>query len=303
MKFTWLPALISAAWLCGVIQGQVFAQQLLEDGVIVAPNGDLQILPAAEIALPGLQVEEGVEHPLKRASRLKREELGHFMMLQIDDLRRTCDLTEQQIARLKVASKGAIEKSLEKWVKEIEDNGWIDMVGQMEPEVADQWLASVGENLSHKTAAKHEIWLKTVESVLTEEQKEKRKRVSLEREAFRRESAVTQALAILDKELFLSVDQRKKMRALIDETMGKKLGKRGKAPRKAEAYTAELPPELVAQILNDAQNARWADMEKSRNMFDNGGWGWGNDVPFILGEGIPLPMIEQIDGEIDIIIE
>ncbi|MFT5466202.1 MAG: hypothetical protein ACI8UO_001300 [Verrucomicrobiales bacterium] len=283
MNLNWLPALIASAWLCGVIQGDLFAQQLQLDGgnIVVLPNGDVEFVQVDNEAEP----VDGVEHPLKRASRIKREELGHFMLLQIDDLDRSCDLDEKQIERLKVASKGAIERSLEVWVQEIEDNGWIDMVGQMEPEVADQWLASVGENLSQKTAAKHELWLKTVESVLTDEQKAKRNRVSAEREAFRREAAVTQALAILENELFLNPDQRKRMRLLIDEKMGKKLAKKGKAPRKAGAYTTLLPTDLVCQILNEAQTARWKDMTKRNGSMEgdgrfdigNGGFIFGGD--------------------------
>ncbi|MEM7011006.1 MAG: hypothetical protein AAF585_05930, partial [Verrucomicrobiota bacterium] len=242
------------------------------------------------------ELKDGVEHPLKRASKLKREELKHFMMLQIDDLNRTCDLSEAQIARLQVASKGAIERSLEKWVQEIEDNGWLDMVGQMDPDVADQWLANVGENLSHKSAARHELWLKTIESVLTNEQKDKRKGVTRRRQAYQRRATVDQAIAILDLEMMFSEDQRNEFRNLVDEKMGAKLGKRGRAPRQAGTYASTLPIDLVQAILNDAQLARWHDI-RERGQGQQGIFGevmiGGNDIfgwgDFVL-EGIDIDL-------------
>lgn len=241
-----------------------------------------QILIIPDPGAPQLQLKDGVEHPLKRASKLKREELKHFMMLQIDDLNRTCDLNEKQIARLQVASKGAIERSLEKWVQEIEDNGWIDMVGNMEPDVADQWLANVGENLSHKSAARHEIWLKTIESVLTNEQKDKRKGVTRRRQAYQRQATVDQAVAILDLELMFSEEQRDRFRILVDEKMGAKLGKRGRAPKQAGAYATTLPVDLVQSILNDAQLARWQDIRQKGQVGVHAAFGevliGGNDI-------------------------
>lgn len=265
-----LSLIIAAALVAGPGVDWLAAQddEDLGENLIEVPNaGQLRaggrigvIVGGGDAGEGAAALEDGKEHPLKRASKLKREELKHFMTLQIDDLKRACDLKPDQIVRLQVASKGAIEVSIEKWIQEIEDNGWMDMVGQMDPDVADQWLASVGENVSHKAAARHELWIKTIDSVLTEAQKEKRKAVAADRQAFRRKAAVDQAVAILEAELLLSSEQRQRLRVVIDEKLGKKLAKRGKAPGRANQYPAQLPAELIAEILNDAQLARWQDL-------------------------------------------
>lgn len=209
---------------------------------------------------PGDTVILPVPDPLRKASQLKREEMLRYMELQIGDLHHQCHLDGGQTARLRTAAKGAVELALQQWIKTVEEEGWIEMMNQMDAASADQWLATASGPTAHRTVPRQEIWKNAVDSVLTESQKERRAFAEAERRTFRRQAALNQAIAILEMELFLTRDQRESIGKLIDEELGERFGKNGRAPRTATQYAELLPKEKLEKILNEKQLARWNDV-------------------------------------------
>jgi hypothetical protein len=92
-----------------------------------------------------------------------------FMKTTIDELERVCDLTKTQKRKLTIAGKGAIERTLQK--SAVAQNKFLNGVGREVIIVASPQASSL---------IKQSIWTKTLDKVLSKDQKAKLKKFRAE---------------------------------------------------------------------------------------------------------------------------
>jgi len=244
----------------------------------------------AEPEAPAPAVEEEAapleNPPLRRAIGLKRNELQRFMEMQLQELERVCSLSASQQAHLRLASKGAVEKCVDEWTDEIHENGWINMAGQIDEEIMDQWLASVaGENVQREVL-QQDIWKQAIQGILTESQRAKWQQAESERAAFRRKGTVEQAVVVLEMALLLSPPQCEQVRKVVDASLGDRFEKLGRSPRSAQEFTRLISRDKMREVLTEAQLARWDDLQQQSEFmgYDD----WNGDMQFFNGQEIPM---------------
>ena len=67
--------------------------------------------------------------------------LKQYLTFKIDEIKRFCDPTEQQVKKLEVAAKGAVEQSMRKWQEQVEQQ--VQQVFQVQRFVANQAQADL----------------------------------------------------------------------------------------------------------------------------------------------------------------
>lgn len=215
----------------------------------------------------------------------------------IGDMERTCKLSETQVKKLQLASKGAVASAMEKFEKqqkqmrarfrqagmnlppgaEDEEDDKDDADDELEKEERPEAVAGpafamnminlVGGSPSNNGGgvAKEVRWVKAVEKVVTKEQREQYDAAVKARAAFARKSAVAAFIAKVDLKLLLSPDQRTKLTALVDEEFGKEMAKRvGQSTGGMFFFggqqgraTAPIAHEELKPLLSEAQFAEW----------------------------------------------
>ena len=222
--------------------------------------------PAQDAEPPPIQKR----NPLKEATELKSQELQRLMELQIDDLNRLCSLSSEQIVRIRTASKGAVDQSMEKWIERIEANGWLDVAGQVEIALQPNGWPVFPEKCRHRKCSNRTSGKNPFRPFSTSSQKAKRKEEVERRVAFRQNAALNQAVAVIEMELLLSPKQRDEVRDLLSKEMGKRFKRKGKALLNVLKYAEKLPREEMDKILNEHQLARWDDLEKQFSDVNDG---------------------------------
>ncbi len=171
--------------------------------------------------------------------------------LRISDMNTTCDLSEAQIKKLKIASKGAaIEatKSLEKQMKKMmggqffvgppngPDDGAPDFGApgdapfEGEAEMPLDMIVQQGMDFEQMfgisvSGEETKIWKQTLKKTLTPEQSKKYENVVALRFKFKRKAAVQSFVAKTDSKLLLTEEQREKLIQFVDEKYGEDLAK------------------------------------------------------------------------------
>ena len=185
------------------------------------------------------------------------------MTFLINEMDRNCDLSEAQTKKLSIAAKGAVSKmmsSLETTQKKQMEAMGIEM-GAMDVEMAepdfdgeveagnnfeiagdgDTIIEVAGNAIGGVMAANviingmpgmgggsdkpenQKIWTKSVEKILTSDQRALQDAAEANRKANARQHAVGQFVAKTDRKLLLSVEQREKIFTLLDEHFGEPL--------------------------------------------------------------------------------
>ena len=200
----------------------------------------------------------GMEDHMKMMLEQQKESAELRMTLHVKDLERTCELSEDQVKKLKIAAKGAVLKMIKNMEKMYEQE--MQMFGNgfapaNEFEMADEDEADDEEDVDEDFEGAdieagnfaapmpiniamggfggdfggsgqpedQEVWKNAVEKTLTADQQEKYQQVVAERKAFVRELAVARFIAKVDRKLLLAVDQRNQLLPLIDEHFGEEL--------------------------------------------------------------------------------
>lgn len=223
----------------------------------------------------------------------------------VGDMQRTCELSEAQVKKLQLASKGAVASAMEKFEKQQkqmrvrlrqagvnlppgadENAGNAEDADKEEEEVLEppafdpvNVLNLVANGVGGPAGrsggvAKEVRWVKAVEKVVTKEQREQYAAAVKARAAFARKSAVAAFIAKVDLKLLLSPDQRTKLTALVDEEFGKEMAKRVGQNTGGMFFfggqqgraTAPIAHEELKPLLSEAQFAEWKQtFEKELN--------------------------------------
>ncbi|MEZ6095829.1 MAG: hypothetical protein R3C03_16630 [Pirellulaceae bacterium] len=199
----------------------------------------------------------------------KKETLQSKMDLIVEEIASICELDDKAISKLKVAAKGAVEKSMATFEKDVKNmidqwgvlnQGFLNNVQAVddfdesndgentgEPDREDSEedddidasevfnvnqkaiiesyiqsaIQNVEFNFSSKLPERQKIWTTTLDSILTEEQKQKLTDAQAVRDEKNQQAVVAAFIARADMELKLNDDQREKVIAYV----GKKYGK------------------------------------------------------------------------------
>lgn len=187
---------------------------------------------------------------------------------RISDLNRACELSEQQVKKLEVASKGAIKANMkvatEKLVAFSKQIGF-EFDPNAEPKEEDEEEADE-DNLPVRQMAfampfmgnngagnpdeveENKVWKSAIKKVLTPEQSEKWTAWVKDRKAFQRQVAVHEFIAKADRKLLLSPEQRESLAEHVDSEYGKKLAEAA-AQRDANQFGANV---FIGGMINQA---------------------------------------------------
>ncbi len=154
---------------------------------------------------------------------------------RIKDIERSCDLSEKQRQKLRVAAKGAVaefvgaeERQKREQLRRYQQQAGIDP--DKKDKGDDDGGGGVVRNFSFVFRMKPSIlidtsdrWKKSLKSILTDEQMQRYRASQAERQKFIRKAAVDQFVAEIDLKLFLHADQREGITKIIDKKFGDKL--------------------------------------------------------------------------------
>ena len=171
----------------------------------------------------------------EQVKNLKKSFSSRFAV-RIEDLGRVCDLSEEQVGKLKTASKGALLKAtskqksrIEKMMKGMMGGGMMGgaMIGGDGPG-GEQVIEIIGGDFGMEMGGKgvdpekEKIWMNALGKVLSEEQHEKYNSTLAARDKFLQTAKVDEFIARAELSLLLSVDQRTKLTKYIDKEYGEK---------------------------------------------------------------------------------
>lgn len=211
------------------------------------------------------------------------------MRLVVNEMERTCGLSEKQVNQLRVAIKGTVAKFLnakaEERIKQWQALGMPvpeeddDVEAPAAPESEDDpepvannriMIGAFGQSYdSYPRVDEFIIWKNTVDKVLTAEQQVRYAEVVEERAVASRRSAVERFIANADRRLVLSPKQRERLFELVDDQFGEKLVRsetRGMDMMEVnmfmglgDRHNVKMPIERehVAEILDEDQMEEW----------------------------------------------
>ena len=161
------------------------------------------------------------------------------LQVRIDDINRACELSEAQVKKLGIASKGAViamtDQMKKVYVEQAARVGFkFDPDAEPEAAAADgnadvlqpiNFAVPVSQNNPlGSEIEKERIWVNTLKKVLSEEQSKKWNAWQESRVAFEREAAVRNFVVSADRALLLSPKQREALIQYVDTNYGEKLG-------------------------------------------------------------------------------
>ena len=234
-----------------------------------------------DIANPfGQQADPEVTQKKKFESQLE---------IRIDEMKRICELDEQQVRRLQTGAKGTVSRSMVEWKKQaraLQDQmggalgGFLpapvgdDEEEEDEEDAAPPVNAQVFTMMSQMMLGdippeRQKIWKNIVRKVLTEAQQTRLKESDDARRAFVRKMGVMNRVQELDKLLRFSPTQRDKMVAAVDRVLGQTL--ENEADQKLARTTiiygdeARLKSSDLKDILSATQLTAWKQSEAEAN--------------------------------------
>ena len=147
----------------------------------------------------------------------QRDRMVSEMQQRVDEIARVTSVSGEALKMIQTAAKGAVERVLDmEWRTNVERNLRASVEG-VAPQFLQQRLEAMGESrFQTQPAEAQPLWLETLLSVLTEEQRQKYEAVQSEREAYRSQAVVAIILSQLDAEMRFSPEQAEKLESLLN---------------------------------------------------------------------------------------
>jgi len=219
-----------------------------------------------------LDVDENASTDDKIAAFLKKREeearkpRAHQMQRRLEELQEMVKISGEQKKQLVVASKGAVEKSLDPWRKQMDN--YVRQYLQRSPQEIDMVLASIGNvnfsRSSEEQAAQQSIWESTIEKVLTVRQMAIYRQSVKERTEFMHASVARILVADLDRHIRLSGQQREQLVTVLEPIVTKNLVHLERWANDGNLPVYQLPtllggvgPKTLEKILSDKQIEGW----------------------------------------------
>ncbi len=146
----------------------------------------------------------------------QRDRMAAEMKQRVDEIARVTGADGGALKMVQTAAKGAVERVLDgEWRTNVERNLRASVDG-VAPQFLQQRLEAMGENRYQIQPAEDQpLWVQTLASVLTEEQRQKYDSVQTERDTYRNRAIVTIILSQLDNEMRFSPDQAERLEPLL----------------------------------------------------------------------------------------
>ena len=217
-------------------------QEAMKDAKVEVVEGDAVVVEGQAIMMNAFGFE-----PAKMKAA-KRFQLTQIFQVEIELIERLCEPTPQQLAKLRVGSKGAVKKLSEQWWKKAggQFGGMIQAVandredgaegadGEAESESAEAESVEIkdadeidsnmaqlvitdqmGNPFKAKSPQKETIWTNMVAGVLTADQSKTLAEYKAEQEKERRTDMLESIVRSLTRELSLTVEQQTKLREIL----------------------------------------------------------------------------------------
>lgn len=234
------------------------------------------------------QVPVDFANPFRQQADPKEIQKKKFEMrlnIRIDELKRVCDLTDEQVQQLQTGAKGTVARAMVEWKEQAKalqaqlggafavvlpqragDEAEAEEEAEADPPIAGNVAQMMTQMMVGAISPERQrIWKNVVEKVLTEQQRTKLTAAMNARRAFRRHTKVQERVNELDEQLLLSREQRDEAVAIVDRVLGKTLEV---APpnlgRSVILYgdEAQLLPKHLERVLTPAQLATFEQAEK-----------------------------------------
>jgi hypothetical protein len=167
-------------------------------------------------------IEELVNHCLHKAARDQEVHLLKSLTVKIEDAHRVLKLSPDALAKLSVAARGAVERSMGPVRSSLEEffrNNLRDVSAGELHDRLNGLLSGLGNfcenNLRNKAPQEHPIWKDAIKAVLTTEQNELWQKELTARTAYRDHSVALIAISELDRLRRLTTEQFSSLDPLI----------------------------------------------------------------------------------------
>lgn len=198
-------------WLAATCVALACGQQLLAQEEAEAPEDDPKDEKQAETK------EEKVNAYIQQISDAEKKQKLEQMNGAIEDIDRVCQLDEEQRLKLDVAAKGAVDKYLESWREQMDN--WVRNRVRTANGDIEQFLGGMGTvrfgNAREWAPERQELWIGSVKSSLTDEQRSLYKEDLDARAAFKHNAMSQAIVADLDRRIKLSAKQRDRLLPLV----------------------------------------------------------------------------------------
>lgn len=286
------------------VNGGVIDIQVQGGGQVMIAPGAIRILPgiAPRVQLAGKAKEDDKDEEGKEgadegddeeekttedkiAAFLKKREIearkprAEQMQRRIEELEDIVGLKDGQKKKLEIASKGAVEKSLEPWREQMDN--YIRQYLERSPNNVDMMLASIGNvNFGHtpeQQAAEQKVWLSTIGRVLDKEQMATYQHTVDERNDYLHMAVSSLLIADLDRNLRLTAEQREKLAGLLQPVIDENLLLLGRWSNDGNLPVYQLPTLLggvdekdLKKVLSKKQIEGWqARFARFKNMWQS----------------------------------
>lgn len=270
----------SIGWACLAVP--CFAQ------AVAAPaQPGVEKTPAAEVELSAA-IKKRIDTYVER----QQMQIEKQFALTFANIQQVCDLDAEQTKKLRIASKGAIDRLLGNYRKQMEQTYKARAARPANlqaraaavaaparaiaaPQAANPFgganpfaarAVTITSSASSTTITDEPIWKNALNKVLTAEQNQALETSVAQRDQFRRKMLVESAIAILDEQFILTTEQREELGDLIDQAI---TDRPITAPANWNFYTAttrtvipmlcQSSQDKVAKILNVPQAAAWRE--------------------------------------------
>lgn len=254
---------------------------MLALGVLIASTTFAQDEPDDEKKKPKSPIQQEIQKLREQQKKIRKEieklktkqALTKAFEKKVKRLSEKHKLSPKQAARLQLAAKGAIARTL----PSVGKLRWEDDVPKWAQRYRDyvyRWEEQkyFGADPEMHFAVNQEIWRKTIESTLPKAALEKRKATYAERRAFTTKTHISTLIVDIDSSVRLTKEQRESMSKLIEQQI-QKLGfhvELNMLDRFAQIAASTIPDEAASKILNPDMLAKWKDAVRPR-----GGGGGG----------------------------
>ncbi|MEM9280564.1 MAG: hypothetical protein AAGA96_01950 [Verrucomicrobiota bacterium] len=187
------------------------------------------------------------------ANEIRQEEsLQRIMAARVDELNHVCELDEQQLSRLRLAAKGAVEYAVDAYMN-YEENRWRQRNGDRGPALR---LKPEDQN-----PALQDVWRNTVAAELNETQKEKLEAEMAARTRYYADLVIRQFVQQFDEQTRMSARQRGILIAELEKSIPLPEVKGGLDYRSVQIAVyqglAKVPDAPLKNALSDLQFNAW----------------------------------------------
>ena len=246
------------------------AQAADADVAVIAPAADNRNLKSKKA------IAEMIRTGLRKSVDARRVVFHRYAAMRIGELDRTCDLSEDQVKKLQVASKGLVEQFTGKWIDSVA--AWVFQMGgrglnvneQMVKQfVSEQMMAnyelSMGVSPVSSVMSRQPIWVKAVKRTLTEDQWNQYVAYRKAQDEESRRAGINYQMNMFTRDFLLSESQQKQLRPLFEAEYRKHERKLvgpyiGSIMMMGQLY--KLPVSRLENILDEAQLETWKQRSK-----------------------------------------